>query len=277
MPERDEPLDVVEPPRLSRRAFVKGCLYASAAGVAAVGAGATLAPLAMVSRAPFKRVEYIGSTLIAGPAPQGIPLMPLAADKDGSLRVNPKPEGVEGGVLDWYKYCGHEATPGLQAGFRPKDEFVRFFLTEEKKHTIVEGWYLDRLGEVCNVEDFERVGMGAGFNWRSQGQTGKNIITGILIKIDPKELEFTNAPEELVREQFLVPTDDGAALVAFCSFCKHFCCVPGWHESNLAREQGVWDKMFCTCHFSVYDPYLIKGDFYMLQTEEAAEEASLNA
>jgi Rieske Fe-S protein len=272
-PERDEPLDMPEPRRLSRRSFVKGCIYASAAGVAAVGAGAMVNPLAMTSKAPFRRVEYIGATLVSGPAPQGIPLMPLQKAANGDLSVNPNPPGVPGGVLNWYKYCSHEKTTGLQEGFAAKDEAIRFFLTEEKKASTVEGWYLDKLGSVVNVRDFDAVGRGAGFNWRSQGQTGKNIITGIVIKIDPRQLAFENAPEDIVREQFIVPTDDGNAMIAYSSFCKHFCCVPGWHESPLAKSQGFFDKIFCTCHFSVYDPYLVKGDFYMLQLEEQKEAA----
>ncbi|HEV8361759.1 MAG TPA: twin-arginine translocation signal domain-containing protein [Candidatus Thermoplasmatota archaeon] len=272
--ERDEPLDMPEPRRFSRRAFVKGCIYASAAGVAAVGAGATVIPLAMTSKAPFRRIEYIGATLISGPAPQGVPLLPLKANADGNVAVNPAPEGVEGGVLEWYKYCSHENTVGLQQGFKAKDEFIRFFLTEEKKHTIVEGWYLDKIGNIVNVRDFDAVGKGAGFNWRSEGQSGKNIISGIIIKIDPTKMDFSAAAdkEDVVRNGFLVPTPDGNALIAYSSFCKHFCCVPGWHESTLAQAQGFWEKIFCTCHLSTYDPYLVKADFYMLQAE--LEEAA---
>lgn len=275
MVERDEPLDLPEPRRLSRRAFVKGCVYASVAGAAVVGAGAFVPPLSMTSKEPFRRIEYIGSTLISGPAPQGVPLMPLAAAAGGDLRVRPEVEGV-GSVLEWYKYCAHEKTPGLQQGFKAQDEFIRYFLTEEKKQTIVEGWYLDKLGAVANVRDFTEIGRGAGFNWRSQGMSGKGIISGIILKIDPGLLEFSGAAEDVVREKFLVPTPDGAALIAYSSFCKHFCCVPGWHESPLAKSQGFWDKIFCTCHLSVYDPYLVKGDFFMLQ-QAAPEEAAKHA
>lgn len=266
--ERDEPLDLPEERRFSRRSFVKGCALLSGGLMAAGAVGSMALPLSVSNKSPFVRVEYIGATLVGGPAPQGVPLMPLVADAKGDLSVNPAPEGVEGGVLNWYKYCSHEKTTGLQTSFRSPDEYIRYFLTPEKMASIVEGWYLDKLGRVANVADFAEVGRGAGFKWRSEGQTGKNIITGIIIKIDPKKLEFNQANEEVVRSQFLVPTDDGNALVAYSSFCKHFCCVPGWHESPLAQAQGVWDMMFCTCHLSVYDPYLIKGDFYMLQLPE---------
>lgn len=273
--ERDQPLDVPEERRFSRRSFVKGCIYASVGVAAAGGALGMALPLSVANKSAFTRVEYVGATLVSGPAPQGVPLMPLAVDGNGDLSINPIPEGVPGGVLNWYKYCAHERSAGLQPSFKAKDEFIRFFLTEEKKATIVEGWYLDKLGKVVNVRDFDVVGKGAGFNWRSEGQSGKNIITGIIIKIDPSKMEFKNAQEQVVREQFIVPTPDGQALIAYSSFCKHFCCVPGWHESPLAQSSGVWDKMFCTCHLSVYDPYLVKGDFYMLQdvTEAAGKKS----
>jgi Rieske Fe-S protein len=90
------------------------------------------------------------------------------------------------------------------------------------------------------------------------------------MKVNPDNMTFKNAKEDVVKKGFLIPTDDGKALIAYVSFCKHFCCVPGWHESPLALKQGFFDKMFCTCHFSVYDPLQIKGDFYMLHVAEEA-------
>jgi Rieske Fe-S protein len=200
----------------------------------------------------------------------------LAAN--GDLQINPKPAGLKGNLLDWYKYCSHEKTVGLQTAHRAPDETIRYFLTDEKKATIVEGWYLDKIGRVVNIADFDAVGKGAGFNWRSQGQAGKNIISGIVIRINPSDLDFSKAKgmESIVRDSFVVQRGD-TTLMAFSSFCKHFCCVPGWHESELAQSQGFWDKMFCTCHFSVYDPYQIKNDFYMLQVEEEPQEATAHA
>jgi Rieske Fe-S protein len=285
MVERDEPLDVPAPRRMSRRAFAKGCLYATAAAAVGGGAAATFLPLALTDKTPPKRIDYIGATLVSGPAPQGIPLLPLAKGPDGEVRGNASPPGVPGGVLDWYRYCAHEKTVGLQRGFAPKDEALRYFLTPEKEESIGAlreqnpargdiGWFLGKLGQVVRVADFQDVGYGAGVNWRSEGQSGKNIISAIVVRVDTSQLTFKNAKEDVVRNGFIVDTGNDTGLLAYVTFCKHFCCVPGWHESPLALKQGFFDKMFCTCHFSVYDPLQIKGDFFQLHAEAGPEEAA---
>ncbi|MCA1813446.1 MAG: twin-arginine translocation signal domain-containing protein, partial [Halobacteriales archaeon] len=46
---RDEPLDLPPEKGISRRSFVKGCIYGSAAAVAVGGAAFALPPLAILS------------------------------------------------------------------------------------------------------------------------------------------------------------------------------------------------------------------------------------
>jgi Rieske Fe-S protein len=259
----------------TRRAFVRGCVTASAAGFAAAAAGGLAQPLALLSKAPFRRVDYLGATVLVGPAPQGLPLLPLAVGPRGELMGNASPPGIAGGVLDWYRYCSHARTPGLLRGFRPRDELLRYDIPADRVASVEElrartarpdvGWSLDRLGQVARLEDFVRAGDGASVRWRSE--EGGDAITAIVLRVDPGQLTFRNAPERVVREGFLAPSADGTALMAYVSFCKHFCCVPGWRESPLALAQQRFGAITCTCHGSAYDPLQVRGDFFMLQDD----------
>lgn len=278
MGDPDAPLDAPLPRRLTRRGFVKGCLYASAAGVAAMSAQAMVNPLAILSRGPRRRVDYIGATVVGGPAPQGIPLVPLAVGPGGELMGNPRPPGIEGSVLDWYRYCGHARSPALRVDYAPGDELLRYATSPDRLDDARAlraatgredvGWYFDRLGEAARVQDFPAPGFGAPVGWRREGPG--HAVTAVVLKVDPAQLTFTGAPEAVVREGFMVATPDGLALLAFATFCKHLCCVPGWRESARALRQGRFDTVFCACHDSVYDPLHIRGDFFLLQEDAAA-------
>lgn len=291
-------VDSPEEPRdegISRRAFVKGCVLATAGVATAAAVGSVVNSSFITQNVPARRVHYIGSTLVSGPAPQGIPLIPLR-EVDGVVVGNPEfkrdDEGwredvykQDGTVLDWYRYCGHEETPGLLPDYDDADENVlRYFLLPEKlastKAAGIDLWYRDLIdakekenSRAVAPGDFREVGLGAGFYWRSHKQFQKNIITGIVMRLNKKAFRFdANSwprPDRFQQdaEEMMIDLGDGTVLAAFVSFCKHFCCVPGWQESRLARTQGFWGRMFCTCHFSVYNPVQIKGDYFSLAVE----------
>lgn len=275
----DAPLDLPAPRRLGRREFVRGCLYATAAGLAAGGAQGVLG-LASPRRGPMRRVDYLGATVVGGPAPQGLPLLPLRVGADGTLEGNPAPPAFPDGVLDWYRYCGHERAPGLQRDARPEDEALRYFVSSEKVPTIRGfrdqtgrddvGWFLGRHGTPARVGDFRAGGWGAPVSWRSEGRTGADIVHAIVLRVDPAQLRLEGLAEGML-EGFFVPTPDGGLLLAYVGFCKHFCCTPGWHETGLAASFDAEEKVYCSCHHSVYDPLRVRPDFFLL--EESGAEA----
>lgn len=271
MADPDAPLDLPAPRRLSRRGFVKGCLLASAAGVAAAGGGGMVAALDL-GGGTARRIDYLGATVQAGPAPQGVPLVPLAADGEGRLRGNPDPPEVGRAVLDWYRYCGHDASPVLRPEYAG-DETLRYSVPKDKLPAIEAyaaegrradaGWFLPHAGAPARVADFRAVGFGAPVAWRGE-------VTATVLKVDPASLEVPAALREVV-DGFLVPTPDGAALMAYSNFCKHLCCAPGWHETRLAASFEAEDKLYCSCHHSVYDPLRVQADFFVLRdTRKAA-------
>lgn len=266
MPEPDEPLDLPPVRRLSRRGFVKGCLYATAAGVAAAGGGGVVAALGL-GGGKHRRVDYVGVTVVSGPAPQGVPLVPLAVGDDGLLMGNPDPPEVGRAVLDWYRYCGHDRSPVLQAEHVAADEGLVYAVSEDKVPAIRAwaaqtgredvGWYLDLVGKPVRVANFRAPGHGAPVAWRGE-------LTATVLKVDPAALTMDSDLRRLV-EGFLVPTQDGMALLATSNFCKHFCCAPGWHETALSAKYDAVEKLYCSCHNSVFDPLLLRRDFFMMR------------
>lgn len=266
-------MDEADPPHgWTRRAFVKGCVAASAAGVALMGGGALVGSAALPIP-PGRRVDYVGCTVVGGPAPQGLPLLALRVDEDGALRGVPEPEGF-GSSLDWYRYCGHAAAPGLQDGW-DGDERLRYHWARDKEPAIEvyraegerpdAGWFLDRADGVVRPEHLREVGWGAPVRWRSEGERGAAIVSAIVLRVDPAQLRITGTAAAPLREAFLAPLPDGSAMLAFVSFCKHLCCLPGWHESTLARQFDAVDRIYCACHHSRYDPLALRPDFFMLR------------
>ena len=171
-------------------------------------------------------------------------------------------EGFVEGVpsqLEWYRYCGHEEAPGLHEGYAG-DNVLRYFLTEEKivaaRAANMPLWFEDKIGQQIRLADLDEVGKGAAFRWRSEGETGINIITGVVLRVDPAKFKGRRPDDDL--------WDPENNLMGISTYCTHFCCIPGYQESNIAQQLGYWEKMLCTCHFSVYDPYnIVRQEFDM--------------
>ena len=277
--------EIPEPERgVSRRSFVKGAMLVTA-GVAAAGTvGAVVNSSFITKQTPSKKVNYIGSTLVSGPAPQGIPILPLKLE-NGIVMGDPAwaPPGGKvsdptfTSVLEWYKFCGRAARPGYRPDYNDSTaNKLQYFVLPEKLASAAAGgiglWFESLIGNDVRPEDFREVGYGAGVSWRSQGQSGLNIITAMVIRQNKKAFSYNAAAWPGGADDFrravdstIVDLGDGTALVAYISTCKHFCCTPGWRESPLAQTQGFWSKMFCTCHFSVYDPVQFKADFFIAE------------
>jgi Rieske Fe-S protein len=255
MTDESTPADPFAPPPkpgMDRRTFVKTAVAAAAVGaVGATGAGLVV-PLSTAGGLRIRRFPYVGARKAAGPAPQGIPLIPLQVNADGEIEGVPKLEGANvEHSLEWYRYCSHEATPGLELGFTD-DNVLRYFNNPAKVRVAEQElgaplWYAPLLDQRVRADHFTQVGHGAPFRWRSEGQVDTNIITGIVIRVDPTELQGRDVTPFLA-------THEDKTFIAFCSFCAHFCCVPGYQESKIPREKGLFDKIYCTCHDTVYDP-----------------------
>jgi Rieske Fe-S protein len=258
-----------------RRSFIKACAGVGAAGAAGAAGFGMLRPIADVE-VEIVPISYPGVKVMRGsPAPYGLPLIPLEITSSGELKGRPDAAPDQ---LKWYKYCSHERAPGTSQDFET-DNLARYFVTEEKLAKGLDAWYEDLIGDVVTVDDFpdedpnptfsKYDGVGAPFEWRSEGIEPALKITGIVVRMpktdengDPR-ISFdgaTTPPPAEVQEWFPEdPNDPDYMYMACCSFCTHFCCVPGFHESQLAESSGYGQTIFCSCHLSRYDPFTIEG------------------
>lgn len=247
---------------MDRRSFVKTCVGVAGAGALAASGLGLAAGLAIPRKPGGAVLNYYGAHRVAGPAPRGVPYIPVTVENGvfvGKTSI-PTPDGSgEVNTLEWYKYCGHAGAPGLQPDFT-EDNTLTYFIAEEKLKSITP-WFKDLLGKPIRPEDFPGDGFGASFIWRSANQTGPNVLTGVLIKAPPREIEMTTAvvpPAKALQGdedfEYVRTNVFHENFIGVSTFCTHFCCIPGYKEAEaLARPRNAWENMFCTCHNSNYN------------------------
>jgi len=260
---------------VNRRAFVKTCVGVAGAGALAASGLSMAAGLAIPRRAGGALIRYYGAHRVGGPAPRGVPLIPITVedgkfvgkitvptfDKDKGAATT-DPNSVHH-ILDWYKYCGHAGAPGLKPDFT-KDNTLTYFIADEKLKSITP-WFKDLLGQPIKPKHFPADNFGASFIWRSKGQTGPNVLTGVIMKAEPEGKPLgpayqtaPKAPGKALKSKdeydFVRKNVHHEQFVALSTFCAHFCCIPGFKEAeSLARPRDAWDNVFCTCHNSNYN------------------------
>lgn len=213
----------------------------SAALVAVIAFGVAF----IVPTAPSADVmeeRYLGGRILPpGPAPQGLPLIPVRVNSAGFL------EGVPT-HLDWYDYCQPHA-PGLSSHFFGTNAFSYYLSPQQLSIAERQGsevWYADSIGEVVHADDFTELWQGASVMWRTPTEYGPDEqLLAILVKVDP------NAFPKDIREEFM---RDGFA--AFNAAGTHLCCVVGYQISNspsARNETTDVDYIFDPCHDSRYD------------------------
>ncbi|WP_336363166.1 ubiquinol-cytochrome c reductase iron-sulfur subunit [Halalkalicoccus salilacus] len=260
------------PVESDRRRFVKGVVGASAiAGIGSTGAAAVNTATPAVGSGggitPFMGIEKIG-----GPAPRGMPIIPVEIDDDGTIRGR-WPEVQEetiqgqteylaqeeiGGITyssQWFQYCGKQTSPAL---LPQADQDNRFLSSAQSQYE----WQSDlEEDEPLNIEHFDDykdwgneigeagVGKPAAATWRSDGLEGGNVLNAIVMRSKLVE-------EKAQDDEFLeAATQDG--VFAYLNVCTHFCCVPGFKVSESAERFEEGNVIYCQCHASVYDPFTI--------------------
>lgn len=257
---------------MNRRSFVKTAVGVAGASALAASGLSLAAGLAIPRAAAGGLLTYWGAHRVAGPAPRGIPFIPVTVE-DGTFvgkTTLPPPPGADStepiNVLEWYKYCGHSGAPGLRPDFTDANELV--YLAKDD-YNIVTPWFKDLLNQPVKESDFPANGFGAAFRWRSEGQEGAAIISGVLIRAEPSRIRESFVPSpvaparplasaeeyEWVKENIWYTPDEGKTyFIGVSTYCTHFCCTPGYREAEaLARPRNAWDNIFCTCHNSNYN------------------------
>jgi Rieske Fe-S protein len=273
------------PDESDRRRFVKGVV--GGATLASVGAGgsaaidSTTAPSGQGGGAR----QFMGIELVDGPAPRGMPMIPVEVDSEGFLKgLWPEPEEVQQGgqtvtvaeteiagvtySSEWFQYCGVQTYPGIRPT-ADQDNYFRYTESANFDWQDEAGVGGDRM-HVDDFDDFETWGNGIGKagigkpasgTWRSQDVPPSGTIPIEVIRIPPDVFEerfgdhqYSDWIDAATEEYFL----------AHLNKCTHFCCVPGF-KSAVYPENNAVNRVYCQCHQSVYDPYnIVQENFVAL-------------
>ncbi|WP_276247935.1 ubiquinol-cytochrome c reductase iron-sulfur subunit [Haladaptatus sp. YSMS36] len=274
------------PTESGRRRFVKGVV--GSATLASVGTGgvAALNSATAPTGAGGGIIQYLGIENTDGPAPRGMPQIPIEIDSEGFIKgVWPKPEtrtvqgreitvaemelGGETYSSEWFQYCGAQSLPGIQPA-ADQDNFFRSTGSppyEWQSSTYSGG---DKI-HIDDFQDYESWGNGIGASglgkpamgtWRSEGVSPQEQIP-IQVLRSKRILDKVESGEGEFAEWLRASTAEG--FIAWLDKCTHFCCVPAFKAFGDSSKFGAEDRVYCQCHQSVYDPFsTIKKSFVAL-------------
>jgi len=269
------PLDEDKYPEESgRRRFVTGVV--GSAALASIGAGGAAAVDTMTdpSGEGGGTTEFVGVENIDGPAPRGMPIVPIEI-QDGQLTgVWPEydPDArvavardFGGSGIDyssaWFQYCGIQTAPGV----RPQADQDNVLRSSPGSYD----WQSDvEQGAPLTVDmfdDYESWGNGIGqaglgkpasATWRSEGDVQsipvQLIRSNQVAQMAAGEDEYSDLPGS-VRQFVAAAAPEG--FIAWVNKCTHFCCVPGWKTQAGSAAFNAENDIYCQCHQSVYDPF----------------------
>ncbi len=267
------------PAESDRRRFVKGVVGGAALGSVGTVTAATVQPATFQAGEGGGNTTYFGIENTDGPAPRGMPMIPIRIDDEGFLRgLYPEPEErtVDGepvlvaeteiaGVTyspNWFQYCGVQSYQGL-APSADQDDYFRY-----SSPPVPYEWQSENVepGDRVNVSDFEDyrdwgndigqsgIGKPAAATWRSVDVPSTDTIPVQILRIPPDVLQQMR--EDSAFGEWLDAASE-QNFVAWLNKCTHFCCVPGFKTSRQSLRFDAGNRVYCPCHQSVYDPYSI--------------------
>ncbi|WP_266080075.1 QcrA and Rieske domain-containing protein [Haladaptatus caseinilyticus] len=262
------------PEDTSRRRFVKGVVGSAALAGIGTGTVATLKSATAPSGAGGGIVQYYGVENVAGPAPRGMPQIPVEIEDNGDVKgVWPKVQQREqegrtvtvaemqlGGVTyssQWFQYCGVQTYPGI-APDAEQDNYFRYTSSSQYE------WQSEDVeaGAIVNINDFEdyeswgngigKSGLGkpATATWRSQDVPASGTI--------PVQLIRSPRIEEMANQNQWIGASTQEGFIAIMDKCTHFCCVPLFKGDPGSAKFNAENEIYCPCHQSVYDPFSIE-------------------
>jgi Rieske Fe-S protein len=275
------------PGETGRRRFVKGVV--GSAALASVGTGGAAAVNTVTSAAGGGGgpTQYMAIENTDGPAPRGMPIVPVEVNDSGELSgIFPEAstetvQGVQRTVAEmdmggttyssqWFQYCGLESYQGV----RPDADADNLLRASASPPPAYE-WQQDVEGNapltVDMFDDYEEwgnsigeagLGKPASATWRSQGENAKTIPVQVLRTPEVSKMvngeqgvfgnDYSTIPQN-VRNFLDAATDQD--FMAWINKCTHFCCVPGYKQLAGSANFGGANAVYCQCHQSVYDPF----------------------
>jgi len=270
------------PEESGRRRFVKGVVGSAALA----GVGTSTAAMVNTTTNPTGAgggiTQFFGIENTDGPAPRGMPMIPVRIDSEGYLQGHfPEWEtiteqgrevqvaveeigGIEYGPR-WFQYCGVQTYPGLQPD-ADQDNYFRY--AENPPYT----WQQEDVsaGDRVHIDDFAdyetwgnaigRGGIGkpAMGTWRSQGIGGEGTLPVQVMRIPPDDFDGITSESDAWLE---AASEEG--FLAWLNKCTHFCCVPTFKGTAQSAQFNAENDVYCPCHQSVYDPYTIVQRSYV--------------
>jgi Rieske Fe-S protein len=256
-----------------RRRFVKGVVGGSALAAAGVTGAAGVNSATSSSGAGGGNTQAMAIENTAGPAPRGMPVIPIEIENGALKGIWPEVQTVDQGgrevqiartedfkgsgvtySQEWFQYCGVEAYAGLV----PDAEQDNFFRSGSSPgYTWQSETYSE--GDQLMVEDFSDYR-----TWTNEfgDEAVGKPATGIWRSVDSEDtipVQVLRSPivEELAAQDPFVDAATQDGFMAWLNKCTHFCCVPGWKQSADAAKFGETDEVYCQCHQSLYDPFSI--------------------
>jgi Rieske Fe-S protein len=271
------------PSETGRRRFVKGVVGSAALASVGTGGAAAITTATQPSGVGGGITQFIGIENTDGPAPRGLPIIPLEIDSDGAVKGRwPEPStrtegGREitvaemdvGGVTfssTWFQYCGVQNYEGIRPD--PEVELTNFFRSASGPPYA---WQQEakEAGDKLFVDDFtdyDEWGNGIGESglgkpavgtWRSDADDVQTIPVQVLRsplveQMAAGEGQFSDLPGD-VQSFISAATQDG--FMAWLNKCTHFCCAPGFKSLEGSAKFNAEDRVYCQCHQSVYNPF----------------------
>jgi len=200
-----------------------------------------------------------------------MPQIPIEIDSEGYLKgVWPDVETVtQGGrqvqiaemdlggstySSEWFQYCGVEGYAGIQPGYE-SDNYFRTGSNpayDWQSQSKEEG---DRL-HVDDFSDYEEWGNGIGTAGTGKPATGRWRSEDADDTVPIQVLRSTRV-EEAAQDSEWLQASTSEGFIAWLNKCTHFCCVPGYKQSEDAARFGNADGVYCQCHQSIYDPFSV--------------------
>ncbi|MFB6178211.1 MAG: ubiquinol-cytochrome c reductase iron-sulfur subunit [Halorientalis sp.] len=269
------------PTETGRRRFVKGVVGSAALASVGVGGAAAISTATSPSGVGGGPTTFIGIENIDGPAPRGMPMIPLKIDSDGALKgywpdVKTKTEagrkvkvaeGDVGGITfssEWYQYCGVQNYAGLVPS-ADQDNYIRASSSPPPGF----GWQKEAKsgGDKLYVDDFSdyktwgngigksKLGKPAAAKWRSKGDA-QTIPVQVIRSEEIEKIANGNSDKNIdPKVQSFVSEACPKGFIAWQDKCTHFCCVPGFKAYAGSEKFDAENKVYCPCHQSVYDPF----------------------
>ncbi|MDS0281369.1 ubiquinol-cytochrome c reductase iron-sulfur subunit [Haloarcula onubensis] len=258
------------PAETGRRRFVSGVVGSAALSAVGVGGAAAADSLTDAAGEGGGTTTFVAVENIDGPAPRGMPIIPIQID-GGTLKGHWPEYDEEAGVaieqdyggsgIDyssaWFQYCGIQTASGIYPQADAENTFLNSQGSFDWQSDVEKGAPLT----VDMFDDYEEWGNGigsaglgkpAGATWRQTDDGGVPVQVLRSTRIEKIANGETDLPSS-VQSFIEAATDQG--FIAWLNKCTHFCCVPGFKTQEGSANFGAENRIYCQCHQSVYNPF----------------------